>query len=131
VKCLAKFVTGILLIALVATPMLASVPCSPSAHAMACCGGAACSKMAMTRGSKTADHGGTKGVPTHCCKLESHLLVAVTPQRAQERSFSPLAPHENLVALFHPVVERLNTNFALVDARSFRRSQSELCTFLI
>ncbi len=131
VKYLAKFVTGMLLVALLATPALASVPCSPSAHTMACCGGAACSKMAMTSGSKTADHSGTKGDPSHCCKLKSHFLVAVTPQKAQERPFSIVVPLENLAAFFAPAVERLDTGLAHIDVRSLRRSQSDLCTFLI
>lgn len=131
-KYLAKFVSAFLVMALLVTPAIAAVPCSPvAAHSMACCAGAACPMMANTKASKNTDHSGTKSSPTHCCKLKSHFLVAVTPQRTQESAFSIVVPREDLAAFFPLAVGRLSTGLARVDLRSLRRLQSDLCTFLI
>ena len=131
VKYLAKLVTGILLIALLAAPVLASVPCSPSAHAMACCGGAPGSAMAVTPSRTAADHREAKSVPANCCKLQSHYLAAVPPRRAQEKPYSIAVPRKDLAVFRAPAVGSLGVRAAHTQARSLRRSQASLCTFLL
>lgn len=130
-KYLAKLVTGILVMVFLTTPVLAAVPCRPAAHTMACCGGAACPMMATASGGKTAPHTGTKGAPTHCCKLTIQFPVAVAPQKAPEMPFSTVVLRADLGAFFASVVQVQDKNLALIDPRSRRRPQAVLCSFLI
>jgi hypothetical protein len=130
-KSFAKFVTGILLAVLVASPMFAAVPCQPAVHSKACCGGDECPMMAKTMNSKASSHRGTKDVPQPCCKVESHFLVAVTPQRPPESPLSLAVLREGPAASFAPVVQSLDKALSPVDLQSVQRTQAVLCTFLI
>ncbi len=130
-KYFAKFVTGILLIALSAIPMLATDICRPSEHSKTCCGGVACPMMAKMGHNKAADHTGTKSAPSSCCEMTTYSLVAVTPENAPERPLSLAILHERHAAFFPPFVRTWNHGLTYLGLRSPQRSQAALCTFLI
>jgi len=131
VKSFAKLVTGVLLAALVATPMFAAVPCRPAVDSKACCGGAECPMMAKTMTSRAGSHRGTRDVPQPCCKVTAHFLVAVVPQRAPETLLHSPVLRESFAVFFTPIVQGWDDALTQIDLRSLRRSQSDLCTFLI
>lgn len=130
-KSFAKLVTGILLAALVATPMFAAVPCRPAVHSKACCGGADCPMMAKTMTGKASSPRGTRNIPQPCCKVTPHFLVAVVPQRAPEILLNHAVLRESFALVFAPVVQNWEKSLLPINLGSLRRWQAVLCTFLI
>lgn len=130
-KVFAKFVTGMLVALLAATPVFAAVPCRPAVQSKACCGGAECPMTAKAKNSKATGNKETKNVPGPCCKVTPHFLAAVTPQRPPESQLSLAVRHESFKVFFLSAVQGWEKVPSPIHFGSPQRWQAALCTFLI